>query len=354
VILGIGVGTSLLVTDMLRQRGDRTNLASGSQPIVEPRVLPETLGPEVGSNQRSLAQKNVAPSTQDLDRFLKGWQNLVQPLTDGAKQLTPDGAPAIVALPRLGGEGRPAPELPFTNAPILTAPPMTPASGFKTLDVKLALFLEPRNIDAAKLAERLKADPIHHIDLACIDSWKTFERLQSACRSAGIRLNVESELSQRLTKKLPTACMVYLENTSPDQILKLMQALKDEEVKAEAKKKGDGQIDSILVRPLNEAGRKELADALGVAPATLTPMPPSPGKTASPGLDPTKPISEGTIKSLEKLASKVKEPTAIALIYYANRTRLPASKELKQFQDARLGLETGAIHVVFYLRPSRG
>jgi len=99
-------------------------------------------------------------------------------------------------------------------------------------------------------------------------------------------------------------------------------------------------------------GRKRLADALGVAPATLNPQPMSSDSLSS--LDPTRPIAEGTIKSLERLASKGKEATAIALVYYPNRTRMPPSRELKQFQDSRLGLEGKAIHVVFLLRPTRG
>jgi hypothetical protein len=134
-----------------------------------------------------------------------------------------------------------------------------------------------------------------------------------------------------------------------------MQALKDEEVKAEARRKGDSQIDSIMVQPLDVAGRKRLAESLGLAPSSLTPMPASPSKTPpSPGLDPTKPLSDSTVKALEKLASKGKEPTAIALVYYPNRTRIPPSKELKQFQDSRVSLDAGAVHVVFFLRPSRG
>lgn len=239
-----------------------------------------------------------------------------------------------------------------SEPPVLTAPPVKPLGGFKTLDLKLPLFLEPRQVDVEAATRRLGSEPMHHLDIACLESGRTFERLQAAFNAVGLKLSVESELSQRLSRKLPTPCLIYVENTSPAQMAALLKALEQEEIRAEGNRKGDAQITSILLQPLDENGRKHLADALGVSVSSVTP--PSQRSQTSAGVDPTRPLSDDTLRSLEKVASKAREPSALAMIYLPNRSRIPPTKELKTFLDARLGMAPEAIHVVIYLRAARG
>jgi hypothetical protein len=357
VIVGIGIGTAFLVND-LRNLGNAAGNNGTSELVQQPGA--QSSSPSgTGSDEitvpadKATGFANAEPRVEpDPERLATGVREPSGSPNERSAPLLPDAPPPFVASPKGSERDRLPGEEPFAHSPIFTAPPLGQAAGFKTLDIKLALFLEPRSLDLPALAARLQSEPVHHVDIACQESSRSFERLQAACHAAGVKLTVEAELAQRLAKKLPTAFLIYLENTSPEQVVKLMAALGREEELAEARKKGDAQIESIMVQPLDEAGRKRLAEALGVPSATLNPLPVSSESLSN--LDPTRPIAEGTIKSLEKLASKGKEAAAIALVYYPNRTRMPPSRELKQFHDSRLGLEGKAIHVVFFLRPTRG
>lgn len=358
ILLAVSVAAALFVYDLTRPEPDQNNWA-----VRPPDPVGEFPFSSKGSQSRdengSVAGKAPAqPAVTDAPAVAKtqppAFELLPDDLLRPVLPSDPSDKPATAQGPSSGAnsERGPAEEAPFAQPPVLTAPPSRPLGEFKTLDLKLALFLDPRDLDLQALSEQLASGPMHHFDIACLDSARTFERFQTACKAAGVKLLVENELNQRLSRKLPTPCLIYLENTSPGQVAALMKALSQEEIKAEDSRKGDGQILSILAQPLDEAGRKHLADALGVSVSAVTP--PQQRSDSPPGSDPTRPLSEDTLRSLEKLVSKSREPTALALIYLPNRTRMLPTRELKQFLDARLGMAPDAIHVVIFLRAARG
>ncbi len=347
ILLAVSVAAALFVYDLTRPGPGRPTDVFGPVAEVEP-------SSESGAGTPSSVaahQPNASSSKQESKTT--GGEVAYEALPDDifrsviSQDPGSDQSTAQAQTPS-SGENPPAESEP----PVLTAPPVKPLKGFKTLDLKLPLFLEPRQVDVEAVTRRLGSEPMHHLDIACLESARTFERLQAAFKAAGLKLSVESELSQRLSRKLPTPCLIYIENTSAAQMAALLKALEREEIRAEENRKGDAQITSILLQPLDENGRRHLADALGVSVSSVTP--PSQRSPASAGVDPTRPLSEETLRSLEKVASKAREPSALAMIYLPNRSRIPPTKELKTFLDARLGMAPEAIHVVIYLRAARG
>ncbi|MCS6978319.1 MAG: hypothetical protein NZM31_15115 [Gemmatales bacterium] len=347
VLLAVSAATALLVYDLTRPQG--------SGPAVVPSMLTEVQNPseEVNSAPSTVAVNSSGSTEPGKPTPSEPAQGAFELLPEDFFRTEPNSDRATAQGTGTQGEAdRSERDGPLVEPPVLTAPPVRPLGSFKTLDLKLPLFLEPRNLDVNALSQRLGSEPMHLLDIACLDSSKTFDRFQAACKAAGLKLVVESELSQRLSRKLPTPCLIYVENTSPTQMAALLKALEQEEIRAENYRRGEGQITSIMLQPLDEAGRKHLAEALGVSVSSITP--PAQRSESSPTGDPTRPLSEDTLRSLERVAGKAREPSALALIYLPNRSRLTPTKELKQFLDSRLGMAPDAIHVVIYLRAARG
>jgi hypothetical protein len=358
VVLAINLAAALLVYDLTRPRGrpaevlahhpaTATEQAGQARPLDRPRPPadadvsePTAKGPASFASADAQPQEPSAPAADEHDRGAS-YAAKAGPATAEGKPPTP--ADPVGPIPD---------DVPFADPTILTAPPGRSPGNFKTLDLRLPLIFDLQQLDSSQIGQRLIPDTVHHLDIACLDSWRTFEMVQAAGKACDIRLTVEGELSQRLARKIPTPCMVYLENVSPELVVRLLSALRADELKNESSQPGQGQIISLMLLPLDEAGRKRLAEALALPPAALSPPPRQERSPAS--LDPTRPLAEDTLRSLEQLAHKARPPSAVALIYVPQRARLPLSRELKQFHDSRIGLLPGHVHVVLYLRPSRG
>ncbi len=259
----------------------------------------------------------------------------------------------IAAAVRTTPEDAEAAESPFATPSILTFPPAGKTDVFKTIQVRLPLFLDVRSLDSNKLLERLREESVHHLDLPCVESWKALERFQNAGRVAGVKVVLDAEAARRLNGKLPAMYLVYLENVAPETVGKLMQALQAEDSAAERRQKGDAQFRSLMVQSLDEDGRKRLAETLGVQPA-------KPAVGAPAAVDPGKPISNETLKSLQKAASgrpngKPSEATAQAIVVvWHPRLRSTLSKEVRDLLDDKKPAQADGINVVFLFRPSRG
>ncbi len=358
LIFALGLGTYYLIDRLNPPSPPVANLPPASNPNEKPvdpgeRIVnPDT--PKPKAPDWAEVRKQI-PSKEDLNKQLAALRSLVEPVADTLVGLV-TSAPGDLA--RIFGSERGTEEMPFNGPTIYTAPSSI-KNPFKTVEVKLPLFVDVRKLDATKLMDRLGEDHLHYFDFSCGESRASFDRFQVACRTAGINLIVDPELKKAHEKKLPVVWMVYLENTTPDQVLKLMKALQAEEKKAE-QKKTDLQFHSLMVQSLDAEGRKRLADALGVSAGSLAPVKPQP-KGMPEGLDPTKPISNETFKILDRLTagqgtrSQMKEapPTAVALVYYPNRNRKILPKEIKQYYDSRSGWRPETVHIVMLLRPNK-
>ena len=367
VIIAVGLTTAVLLRDIVRQQGQGGQVAGGE--TIAPRGIAgfhptptyETLHTPPHPVQRpSLADlQNPLPSRDEVREFAARWRGLLEPMAELAQDVLDSGSGELAVLMAPGGLAE-SEQLPFAPPPVLTYPVniIAPFKTFKADELKLPLFLDIRDLETAKLLDRLTAGEVHYLDLACGDGRKSFERLHAACRSVGIKLVVDPELKERIDKKVPTVYMIYVENVPADKLVKLLQAIHAEERKAEAKQKGDIHFGSIMVQPLDNYGKRRLAESLGVHPRTLVPAKPE-GRKGPLGVDPTQPISNETVKALEKLAAgqggstAPGEPTAIAMVYYPNRYRVPPSNELRQFLQQRKGWRAEMVHAVLLLRPTR-
>jgi hypothetical protein len=237
----------------------------------------------------------------------------------------------------------------FAEPDYLTSPMLGPTKKFKTMDLRLPPIVDLKTARLDELFAGLDRDNLYGLDLVCNDNAKALARFQSACQTAGIR----TPLQPHLGKRIAVPCMAYLENVSAAQLAKLLTALRDQDAKAEEAQKGDGQFESLFVQTLDEAGRKGVAEALGVTPSTLNPP------AASGRIDPSKPIANDTLKSLEQQSTgqgggkPAAQPTVVVMPYVPLRNRATLSKDLKLHLEMRRGWQPDALHAFFYFRAAR-
>jgi hypothetical protein len=188
---------------------------------------------------------------------------------------------------------------------------------FKTVDLNLPLFVNLRDVSAETIRARLQPSGVHQLDIKTSDTIKAFERLRSACERSQIKLIAELDLLSRHAKKLPTPCLVLLENQTPENVLRLLSALTDD----------DTLLQSVLLFTPDQEALRRLAEPTGISVTSLIPRPASQGPGGRAGDTP-----------------------GIALVYHANRRQLPAMDPVRQHLDQRSELLPGSISVVVVLR----
>jgi hypothetical protein len=270
--------------------------------------------------RRTLAQfRYLLPSAEEAMAWRDLWEIVAASAGQSLATVFQHGGTEMALVMGVLSEDPGAREVPFSRPSILTmrADRQNP---FKTIELKLPLLMDLRKFDADRVRTRLEQGKAHYLDLACVETWKSFERFQAACKASRIRLVVDAEIAYRQKLNRPTLLMIYLENVSPDQLLRLLGELH----------KPDSSFDSLMIQVLDEEGRRSLADSLGMPQKTLE-----------------KPATE------QGSSNPTAEPSAVALVYYPNRSRLPVSREVQQVLDARKGWQADALQIVFLLRPHR-
>jgi hypothetical protein len=162
-------------------------------------------------------------------------------------------------------------------------------------------------------------------------------------------------------RRLKTDYALYTEGLSIANLGKILEHLGRADKQAEARKRGDGQFDQVLILSVTADDRKELAALLGVDP--LHPLPAKP-KTPL-GVDIRQPLENGTVaqvsQSLEgqgtprpepgkPVAVKPPERLAVVVSYAPVRTKPSTSKEIKQFLDSRKEQRPGTVQLFLVLR----
>jgi hypothetical protein len=361
LLLALGLGGYFLKEHLSKARGPGPIAATG-QPAAPPAPpgIAERSAPDAAKSPAVALDElhRQLPSREQLNEALEQLREALSPLADQLARIYQSSQEAVAsAIERESGEAGGAGEPGLGNPTILTSQ-MRPGKAFKSIEMsKLPPIFDVKDFDSGKLVALLKEERVHHIDLSCQECGKALERLQAACRASGVKLIVDAEVTQRLNQKLPAPYMVYLENVSPELVAKVLDRLRLADQRAEQAKKGDAQFGSVLVLPLDEAGRKRLASSLGVSSSSLLPA-----KVKKPGpaskIDPTQPISKETEKALDKLAAGQgrgagNAPTAVVLISVPNRKLVPVSKEVKAYLDGRSGAQADHVNVVFFLRAGR-
>jgi hypothetical protein len=293
-----------------------------------------------------------------------GPKNDQQPPKESPPNEPPKASPADVAVkPDDKAQTPPSPANPPSPDAVL-AQPVSNMEMFQPREaaVVLPVIFKTDDLDVAKLKDELKKDSGFRVEVPCRESVAALERLRAAFQANGFTLLIEQVAQARLKQpKLHTNFVLYAEDLTPDELAKVLQLAASEDRKADAKKKGDGQFNGLVLARMNKDDRKEL-EVLGVPEKAAA----KPGGPL--GVDPRKPLSETTGDQVaQALAGQgstgrtdpgkptVKGPERLVLVlpYNPDRPR-PGSPEVKHFLDTRKPPRTGAIQVLLVLRETKG
>jgi hypothetical protein len=312
------------------------------------------------------SDEHVQPGPDQAARPAPGPKNNPQPPKEPQPSDLPKPSPPDVAA-----KPEDKPETPRSPAstPGTDSVLTQPVSGMEMFqpgkaEVTLPVILKIDDLDVAKLKAELLKDSGFRVEMPCRESVWGLERLQAAFKANGFTLLIEQVAQARLKQpKLRTNFVLYAEDLTPDELAKVLQLAGSEDKKAEAKKKGDGQFNGIVLTRMNKDDRKELG-LLGVEDKSVQGSKPS----GPLGVDPRKPLSETTgdqvVQALAgqgstgraeagKPAVKAPERLVLVLPYNPDRPR-PGSPEVKHFLDNRKPPRAGTIQVLLVLREPKG
>src|SRR5262249_21139683 len=122
----------------------------------------------------------------------------------------------------------------------------------------------------------------------CRDSFKAFDRIQAALKANGIGLvidpNAQARIKARSKVRVATHFLFFIEDITPDELVKILRSAAADDRKAEEKRKGDGQLEALVTSALTDADRVELCKLLGIkqfpAPPTRKPDAKAPERLA--------------------------------------------------------------------------
>jgi hypothetical protein len=250
------------------------------------------------------------------------------------------------------------------------AAPNPKIEGFEVVQPGVALTMALRDLDREYLKLRLRSElqreNAYRLELFSLGKGSAINRLQAAFKTVGVRLLIDQEAQARLKNRhFRTDYVLYMEGLTGSDLAKILEKLGKDDKTAEAKKRGDGQFDELVLVPLTKDDRKELSTLLGVDPLQLQ----APKAKGPLGVDIRKPIAEGTAAQVTQnlegkgtprpeagkpAASKLAEHLAIVLPYNPVRAKPASSKEIKQFLESRKEKLPGTIQLLLVLRNVNG
>jgi hypothetical protein len=211
---------------------------------------------------------------------------------------------------------------------------LVPIPPLESIEARLPVLAAFSNLERENTQTRL-LDALSHeqgfrLDLFVKDVPKAATIFQSAARSAGLSLALDSTAQDRLRKKLPTALVVYTEALSPEDIVKFLVTL--------SKRDQTGTTFATLhLVPTQTSEQRDLRDLLGIELGQAKRKPTL-----------TKSTSNGTGGE-----ARVTRP-AIMLTYLpaASRVSPASSKEIRAFLDQRTERKPSTVALVIVIRPS--
>lgn len=263
---------------------------------------------------------------------------------------TPENPPVTPEVPTPSPEPEPGP---VVAAPIPKLEMFKPS---KLPEVALPIVFALDKLDQAKLRKELGKDTGFRVELPVQESVKAFDRLRNAFKSGGPTLAIDPNAQLRLEQPhLKTHFVIYTEALTPEALVTLLTRLARDDRRAEARKRGDGRFESVVLTRMSKDDRKELSDLLGVDPQKMQ----TPKMTAPLGVDPRKPLAEGTADQIVevmrngKTTARTPERLALVLPYNPVRPR-PGSAELKRFLESLRQPHPGTIQLLLVLREMKG
>jgi hypothetical protein len=274
--------------------------------------------------------------------------------------LTPEPGPEQIAPPVRVVEDDSATPTPAPEPParaVITAPSTPSPKLVEVAPGTRPTFLVAADLAAAdgpgRLAAALAALDVPRVDVVCGDPLKAFEACRVTLGSGKTRFLTEPTVTERLRRRPIGHALLFIEGVPAEQVGKRL---------AQAAGRSAGGVDSVVVTPVSAADRRELAAALG-----LDPFAPRPRPTGPLGLDPRKPVADGTAGQLSQAlagqggespgAAKGGKPAAagafvLAMPYPPGRPAAALSREAKAILDARPAGPRPVVMVV--LRPLKG
>jgi hypothetical protein len=228
---------------------------------------------------------------------------------------------------------------------ILAAPVGSDVKAFDRVDLKLPLLVplaDFANDDAqAALKLDLTRNPATRIDAFVKDSAKAAEALVASAKKLNLNLQIETVAGERLKRRMPSVWWIYTEALTPDEIAKWMgETAAAEAALASPSERTFGNIHAI------PAGVQDQKDSLALA-----------GVDLGLGKKPAAPSAHISSKTIDQVAGTLQKgettKPGILLTYLPPLVRVhpQLSKDIKQFNELRVGRRPDTVPLVIVVRP---
>jgi hypothetical protein len=228
--------------------------------------------------------------------------------------------------------------------------------------LKLALWELDKEQNRKQVQAELEKEAAHRLELMLKSSPKSLERIEAAFKAQGVKLLVDQFAQTRMKTQSPTHYVLFVEDVTPEEMTKILEAIGVEDKKAEAAKKGSGQFGRLFVLGMTNDDHEELRKLLGADPVKFGPPPKGPL-----GVDLRKPVSTKTASELSDALSGKGVPRPVAgkpagvpltrqaIVVSYNPVRPPkSSKEVQQFLENRSPKRAGTLQILLVLRANNG
>jgi hypothetical protein len=212
-----------------------------------------------------------------------------------------------------------------------------------------------------KLVAELRGSREVRLELPSRNSARGLERFQAACQGLSIPLLIDPAAQERLRMThLSGSFAIYLENVLPDELIRLLMKVSQEDRKVASRKPLEGQFDRLVLVGMTQRDHKELVQLLGLDPTQVA------ATVAVGPLDTNlrQPLPELTATQLDQAlagqggvprpGSSKPSPKLVeycGLVLACNSGRPPAaSAEIKRYLEARKAPRTGTLRILLVLR----
>jgi hypothetical protein len=283
--------------------------------------IPESAGPAALAPRNHLSNPEVVQApTLALDANPNDsapgpvWQEPTGQLVKEVPAEKPATGPPSSPTPR----PEPLGNVPFAAATIVQVkPPRLPlVAPMRSLDT-----FAPRQ----RVQHALEKSDAHHVDVFCRDPARAFDRLQSAMKSRGAKVIVDTVAQDLLKRKIRGQYVVYSDELTAADWARVLQQVGGQDKRAEEKHAGDGVFEQVVVLPFDVPDQKELTAVFG---SDLSQPDGRPRRTADTSKD-----------------------GKLALAGVVSSTRTSAtSKPVHQYLDGRHDRSQGTIAVLLLIR----
>jgi hypothetical protein len=242
------------------------------------------------------------------------------------------------------------PPIDHPDAPVLARQPLL---RLPNLDLTAAA--------AEALGATLAREEAPHLTLNCQDPARAVERLEAALKGKGIRLLATEQAKAARGSDAKVRYLLYAEDVTPAELAALLQQVGgDDRREREAGRRGAG-FGQVVVHPVLQEDRQELALLLGIDAAQL-----QPGASGR-KLDLQTPwqseksqlATKGQKGGVRPLAVKQKQPQPqqlerFALVLAPAVGNVATSPEVREFLKRRGQVRPGTLQVIIEIQPALG